>query len=68
MPRDLDNDVLMYERDLIRQALAKVEGGSVVDAAKCLGISYQLLAHRIRTKHPELGKERSPVRRRPRRR
>jgi hypothetical protein len=56
----------MFERDLIRQALAKVEGGSVVDAAKWLGISYQLLAHRIRTKHPELGKVRSPVRRRPR--
>lgn len=67
MPIDLDNEVLMYERELIRQALAKVEGGSVVDAAKWLGISYQLLTHRIRKKHPELGKVRSPVRRRPRR-
>src|ERR1041384_265706 len=65
MPIDLDNEVLMFERELIRQALAKVEGGSVVDAAKWLGISYQLLAHRIRTKHPELDKVRSPVRRRP---
>jgi len=67
MPIDLDNEVLMYERELIRQALARVEGGSVVDAAKWLGISYQLLTHRIRKKHPELDKVRSPVRRRPRR-
>lgn len=51
---------------MIRQALAKVEGGSVVDAAKWLGISYQLLTHRIRKKHPELGEVRSPVRRRSR--
>ncbi len=67
MPIDLTNEVLMFERELIRQALAKVEGGSVVDAAKWLGISYQLLTHRIRAKHPELAKVRSPVRRRPRR-
>ena len=66
MPRDLTDEVLKFERDLIRQALAKVEGGRVVDAAKWLGISYQRLAHRIRTRHPELVKERSPVRRRPR--
>jgi transcriptional regulator with PAS, ATPase and Fis domain len=65
MPIDLDREVLMYERELIRQALAKVEGGSVVDAAKWLGISYQLLTHRIKKKHPELIKERSPVFRRP---
>ena len=61
MPIDLDNEVLMYERELIRQALSKVKGGSVVDAAKWLGISYQLLTHRIRKKHSELIKERSPV-------
>jgi tetratricopeptide (TPR) repeat protein len=66
MPIDLTNEVLIFERELIRQALAKVGGGSVVDAAKLLKISYQRLAHRIRTKHPELGKVRSPVRARPR--
>jgi DNA-binding NtrC family response regulator len=65
MQIDLSNEVLMFERELIRQALAKVEGGSVVDAAKWLGISYQLLTHRIKTKHPELDKVRSPVFRRP---
>jgi hypothetical protein len=30
----------MVDRDLIRQALAKVEGGRVVDAAEWLRISY----------------------------
>jgi tetratricopeptide (TPR) repeat protein len=64
VPCDFTVEVLKFERDLIRQALARVEGGQVVDAAKCLGISYQRLTHRIRTKHPELGSERSPVRRR----
>ena len=64
-PLDLTNEVLMFERELIRQALAKVEGGRVVDAAKWLKISYQTLVHRIRTRHPELIKERSPVRGRP---
>lgn len=67
MPIDLTHEVLMFERELIRQALAKVESGRVVDAAKWLKISYQRLVHRIRTKHPELIKERSPVFRRSRR-
>jgi hypothetical protein len=64
VPIDLTNEVLMFERELIRQALAKVESGRVVDAAKWLKISYQRLVHRIRTKHPELIKARSPVLRR----
>ena len=63
-PCNLTNEVLKFERDLIRQALAQVEGGRVVEAAKWLGISYQRLANRIRTKHHELVNERSPVRRR----
>lgn len=67
MPRNLTQEVLEFERNLIRQALGKVEGGRVVDAAKWLGVSYQRLVHRIRTKHPELMKERSPVRHRARR-
>jgi len=61
-PCNLTTEVLLFERDLIRQALAQVEGGRVVDAAKSLGISYQRLANRIRTKHHELSNERSPVR------
>ncbi len=67
MPRDLTSEVLMFERGLIRQALVKVEGGHVVDAARWLGVSYQRLAHRIKTRHPELVEERSPVRQRKRR-
>lgn len=66
MPCNLTVEVLRFERDLIRQALAGVQGGQVVDAAKCLGVSYQRLTNRIRTKHPELVNERSPIR--PRRR
>lgn len=66
MPRNLTTEVVMFERDLIRQALAKAEGGRVVDAARWLGVSYQRLAHRITTKHQELVNERSPVHRRPR--
>lgn len=67
MPRNLTDEVLQFERELIRQALAKVEGGRIVDAAKWLGVSYQRLAHRIRTRHPELAEARSPVRQRQRR-
>ena len=66
LPLDLDDEVLKFERELISQALTKADG-KVVYAAKWLGISYQLLAHRIKTKHPELVKERSPVRQRKRR-
>jgi tetratricopeptide (TPR) repeat protein len=66
MPRNLTTEVVMFERDLIRQALAKAEGGRVVDAARWLGVSYQRLAHRITTKHQELVNERSPVHRRSR--
>lgn len=65
MPIDLTHEVLMFERDLIRQALSKAEGGRVVDAAKWLKVSYQRLVNRLKTKHPELITERSAVFRRP---
>ncbi|HKR14900.1 MAG TPA: hypothetical protein VJT15_22745 [Pyrinomonadaceae bacterium] len=67
IPRDLTSEVLHFERDLIRQALAQTDGGHVVGAAKWLGVSYQRLAHRIKTRHPELVDARSPVRQRKRR-
>jgi transcriptional regulator with PAS, ATPase and Fis domain len=50
MPRNLTQEILKFERDLIRQALGTVEGGRVVDAAKWLGVSYPRVVHRIRTK------------------
>ena len=59
------DEVLKFERSLIRGALAEVNG-SVTYAASLLGISYQRLARIIEKRHPDLLKERSPVRRRPR--
>ena len=59
------DEVLKFERGLIRAALAEVNG-SVTYAASLLGISYQRLARIIETRHKDLLKERTPVRRRPR--
>jgi tetratricopeptide (TPR) repeat protein len=62
-PPGLQQAVLKYERSLIQQALAKVNG-SVTYAASLLGLSHQGLGYVIETRHKELLKERSPVRRR----
>ena len=62
---DLQEEVLQYEGSLISQALAKANG-SVTHAAKLLRISYQSLAYIIESRHKNLLKERSPVRRRSR--
>lgn len=61
------DEVLKFERGLIRAALAEVNG-SVTHAAGLLGIGYQRLARIIEKRHPELLQERTPVRRRPRQR
>lgn len=61
----LGEEVLKFERGLIKDTLAKVNG-SVTHAAKLLGISYQGLAYLIESRHKDLLKERSPVRRRSR--
>jgi tetratricopeptide (TPR) repeat protein len=62
---DLEAEVLKFERGLISQTLAKVNG-KVTHAAELLGLGYQKLAYIIETKHPDLLKKRTPVRRRPR--
>jgi tetratricopeptide (TPR) repeat protein len=62
---NLEKEVLKFERSLISQALAKVNG-KVTHAAKLLGVGYQRLAYLIETRHPDLLKKRTPVRRRPR--
>jgi tetratricopeptide (TPR) repeat protein len=62
---DLQQEVLKYESALISQALAKVNG-SVTHAAALLGMSYQGLAYIIESRHKNLLKERTPVRRRSR--
>lgn len=61
----LQDKVLKYERSIIRQALAQ-SNGSVSHAASLLGLSHQGLAYVIESRHKDLLKERSPIRRRPR--
>ncbi len=63
--RNLQQIILETERETIRQALAQTNGG-VTRAAALLGMSYQALAYIIQSRHKELLKERSPVRRRAR--
>jgi hypothetical protein len=65
-PCHLQTEVLKFEGSLIRQALAQ-SNASVTKAALMLGMSYQGLAYVIASRHPDLLKERSPVRRRVRR-
>jgi tetratricopeptide (TPR) repeat protein len=65
-PCDLHSKVLKFEASLIRQALAQANG-SVTRAAALLDMSYQGLAYVIGSRHKDLLKERSPVRRRTRR-
>lgn len=62
---DLEAEVLKFERGLISQTLAKVNG-KITQAAELLGMNYQKLAYIIETKHPDLIPARTPVRRRPR--
>ncbi len=64
-PCDLHSKVLQFEASLIRQALAQANG-SVTRAAALLDMSYQGLAYVIGSRHKNLLKERSPVRRRSR--
>ena len=66
-PCDLEEEVLKFERSRISAALAQVNG-KVTHAAKLLGLNYQKLAYIIETRHPNLLKKRTPVRRRPRKR
>ena len=64
-PHDLDQKLLEYEHELVRQALIQSDG-KITHAAKLLGRTYQGLAHMIETKHPDLIENRTPVHRRPR--
>ena len=62
-PLILPDEVLKFERELISDALIKVNG-SITYAAKLLGVSYQRLGYILETRHKDLLKERTPVRRR----
>jgi len=63
--RGLRQEKRLLERDVIKHAL-KNASGSVVHAARSLNISYQALTYMLNTRHKELLKYRTPVRRRPR--
>ncbi len=60
---DFQTGILDAERDMIRKALAQANG-SVTHAAILLGLSYQALAYIIESRHRELLKDRTPIRRR----
>lgn len=62
---DLQGKVLEYERSMIKQALVQANG-RITHAASLLRLSYQGLAYIIQSRHHELLKERSPIRRRSR--
>jgi tetratricopeptide (TPR) repeat protein len=62
----LTDERVKVEKEIIRQALAKVNG-RITYAAKLLGIRYQSLAFIIEDRHPELLAERTPIHRRQRR-
>jgi tetratricopeptide (TPR) repeat protein len=62
-PGALQERKLTYERAMIKQALAQANG-RVTHAASLLGLSYQGLCYIIETRHKDLVKERSPIRRR----
>jgi tetratricopeptide (TPR) repeat protein len=64
-PCSLPTEILKFEANLIRQALAQANA-SVTRAAALLGMSYQGLAYVIASRHKDLLKERSPIRRRSR--
>lgn len=62
---DLQDEVLKFERGLISETLAKVDG-KVTHAARLLGVDYRYLSYVIETRHSDLLKKRTPVRRRQR--
>jgi hypothetical protein len=64
-PGALQDRILKYEGALIKQALAQANG-RVTHAASLLGMSYQALCYIIESRHKDLLKERSPIRRRAR--
>jgi DNA-binding NtrC family response regulator len=60
---DFDQELLRYEGELIKRALTQGDG-SLTRAAANLRMSYQKLSYILETRHKDLLKERSPIRRR----
>jgi tetratricopeptide (TPR) repeat protein len=65
--RTLSEELRSVEHDLMKKALEESEG-SITYAARSLGMSYQNLDYALKTRHKDLLKKRTPVRRRPRKR
>jgi DNA-binding NtrC family response regulator len=63
--RGLDKEKRTLEHDVIKLALEQASG-SVVNAARSLGISFQALTYMLETRHKDLLQYRTPARRRPR--
>lgn len=63
--RTLSEEIQSLEHDLIKHALDSAQG-SVTYAARTLGMSYQALGYILETRHNDLLRQRTPVRRRPR--
>lgn len=61
----LDEGKRSLEHDAIKLALQNAKG-SVVNAARALGISFQALTYMLESRHKDLLRYRTPVRRRPR--
>jgi DNA-binding NtrC family response regulator len=64
-PGGLQAQLEKHERLVIKQALAEVDG-RVTYAASLLDMRYQSLAYIIESRHPDLLKKRTPIRRRQR--
>lgn len=62
--RKLSEEIKLFEHDLIKHAL-EISQGSVTHAALSLGMSYQKLGYMLESRHKDLQKERTPIRRRP---
>jgi len=62
-PLDFEHEKLKTEKAMIKRALAQTNG-SLTRAASLLSMTYQKLAYIMETRHKDLLKERTPIRRR----
>lgn len=63
--RGLIEEIRSFEHDTIKLALERAQG-SVTNAARSLGMSYQALSYMLKTRHKDLLEQRTPARHRPR--
>jgi tetratricopeptide (TPR) repeat protein len=63
--RTLSEEIQSFEHEAIKLALEHTQG-SVTNAARSLGMSYQALTYMLETRHEDLLQQRTPARRRPR--